>query len=142
MEAHMPKTILVVGHFPTTLQIGQQVLTARGYVEAIETLKTTDFDVIIIPAVCDTTDGHGFLLRLRDFNKERRKQQKPTIPILVHHTHDRVTIVVDGAMRVWNIGLSMCNFGNATFVNTSTPKWENKVVEWFENLDQSSAKVA
>ncbi len=127
----MPKkTILVVGDLPATLQIGQQVLTTRGYVEAIEILKTTNFDVIIIPAVCNTTDGHGFLKDVRDINEQRKRKKQTPLAILVHHDSNRLEIVVAGKRQPWNLEPSMCSFGNATFVNTSTPGWEEIVVDW------------
>ena len=130
-EANMPeRRVLVVGNLPATLQIGQQVLTTRGYVEAIETLKTTDFDVIIIPAVCGTTNGHGFLQKIRDINEQRKRKKQTPIAILVHHDNDRLEVVVAGKQRPWNLEPSMCSFGNSTFVNTSIPGWEYVVVDW------------
>lgn len=136
------KRILVVGKLPTTLQIGQKVLTTSGYDEAIEKLTESAFDVIIIPAVCGTTNGHGFLQKIRDFNKNREAKRQSPLPILVHHSSPRLNIVVDESLRVWNLRPSMCSFGNATFVDTSLPGWEEIISSWLEtprSMSQSAA---
>lgn len=59
-------SILVVGHFPTKTLTGHQVQTVSGYDEAIEMLKNERFDVIIMDAVIDTTNGYDFLVFIRD----------------------------------------------------------------------------
>ena len=138
----MPKkTILVVGELPTTPQIGQEVLTARGYDEAIE-MPEENFDVIIIPAVYGTTNGHGFLQKIRERNDQRRAEKLPCIPILVYHSSHKLNIVVDEGIRGWNLEPSMCSFGNATFVNTSTPGWEDIVADWLVEPRRITKKAA
>jgi hypothetical protein len=138
----MPNKVLVVGNFPTTSLTGHQVLTASGYDEATEMLKESSFDVIIMDAVIGTTNGHSFLQKIRDLNETRQKNKLPDLPILVNHSADKVYIVVDGEQRVWNLGPSMCSFGNATFVNTSTPSWKDTVANWLAEPRRLSRKAA
>ncbi len=57
--------ILVVGNFPNLQPtIGQKVLAVRGYDEAIERIKKTTFDVIIMTAVEGETNGMDLLRAL------------------------------------------------------------------------------
>lgn len=91
----MPK-ILVVGNFPTTSLTGHQVLTASGYDEAIEILKTNSFDVIIMDAVIGTTDGRGLLMYILD--------HKQTTTIVRYHQE---TFYLTTHRRDWHIPSSV-----------------------------------
>jgi hypothetical protein len=91
----MPK-ILVVGNFPTKSLTGHQVQTASGYDEAIEILKTEDFDVIIMDAVIDTTAGHAFMAHVRDHK---------VTPTVVRYQQPQVFIPT--VARTWRIPTSV-----------------------------------
>jgi Response regulator receiver domain len=91
MGAAMPN-ILVVGNFPTNSLTGHQVQTASGYDEAIEILKTEDFDVIIMDAVIDTTAGHAFISHIRDHK---------VTPTIVRYQHPHVFIPT--VAKMWQI---------------------------------------
>ena len=91
--------ILVVGNFPTNSITGHQVQTAGGYDEAIEILKKTDFDFIIIDAVIGATNGHAFLKRL--------SETKP-VPTLMRHVGPSIPITKpDNTPGTWYFKISL-----------------------------------
>jgi hypothetical protein len=142
----MPKH-LVVGNLPKfSLPTGHKVQAVRNSDEDIETL-VRDFDALIISAVGKTTDHHGFLCRVGEYNEAQTGKGCKAIPLLVHHASETTTLKVDGAPRTWFIRQSLYNFGNvdagdAMFVNTSTKGWEQEITTWLKNRPRQTRRTS
>jgi hypothetical protein len=136
---------LVVGNLPNiTLPTGHQVQATGNSDQDIETIAQ-DFDALIISAVGEATDNHGFLCRVGEYNERQTEAGGRTIPLLVHHNNEMVTLSVNGKPKPWYLRQSMYHFGDADagdayFVNTGTKGWENKIVNWLKSLPRRSRR--
>ncbi len=123
------RKVLVVGYFPANSLTDHQVQITRDYDEAIEILKTRNFDVIIMDAVIDSTVGHTFIMHVR---------HNGATPTIVWYEHPDV--YMPGVNKTWKIIPSVATW--FTFAACIQKGDANAVNAFIQQLDNLTADVA